>query len=371
MPAEPPALLVAAVSARALAAAARAAGYAPLVADCFIDADTRALAADHRRVAGEADGGLAPAPLRAALAELAEGRAPLGLVYGAGLENRPALLAALAEEWTLLGNPSAVVAAVKNPSGFAALCHALAIPHPPSGAVAAAAGMWLQKPIGGCGGSGIRPVGAGAVAAAGHYLQARVTGAPVSALFLADGARAEVLFFSTQWTDPSESCPFRYGGAVRPAIGPGATILAGMTAALAALVPRLGLRGLNSADFLWRRNGFDLLEINPRPGATLDLAPPDILARHLRACAGELSPAGALLPMAAAARVVYADSAITMPADFAWPEWAADRPSAGESVAAGAPFCTVRAQAATAGRARSLLHRRAAMIWRRVKGPTA
>ena len=51
------------------------------------------------------------------------------------------------------------------------------------------------------------------------------------------------------------------------------------------------LAGLNSVDFLVADDAVWLLEINPRPGATLDIFEPDggsLFALHVQACGGVL-----------------------------------------------------------------------------------
>mgnify|MGYP001077482982 CR=1 FL=1 len=367
-----PCVLIAAVSGRALAAAARRAGYAPLVADLFGDCDTRALAARAERVPGSLGRGPDGPALRAALARLAAGRAPVGLVYGSGFERRPALLRALARHHPLLGNAPETVARLKDPFAFAELCRACAVPHPPvaleAGPPETGEGAWLEKRAGGAGGSHVRPARRRRVRPP-RYLQRKAAGRPVSALFLGDGAASRILGFSEQWAAPAPGEPYRYGGAAFPAA------TAPHTAALAAAVERLshaaGLVGLNSADFLLREDGFDLLEINPRPGATLDLFAdtPALFAWHLEACRGRLpAPAPAPAPAstqappgAAAASVVYAPRDFVLAADFSWPDWAADRQPPGP-VAGGAPFCTVLARAPDVLDAREQLQRRMVQI---------
>jgi predicted ATP-grasp superfamily ATP-dependent carboligase len=345
-------VLIAAASGRALAAAARRAGYAPLVADRFGDDDTAALAAAHAVV--PARGGWLTA-----LAGLAAGRAPLGLVYGGGFDRRPGLLRAFARRHGLLGNDPATVARVKDPFAFAALCRALEVPHPEI-ARAPGAGDWLEKRAGGGGGAHIRA--ARGPARRGRYLQRRVAGRPVSALLLADGAAARVLGLSEQWAAPAPGAPFRYGGAVRPAGVPEGQAAA-MAAAAARVAAASGLVGLNSADFLLGEDGFVLLELNPRPGASLDVfAPLDPFALHLAACRGRLPDALPPLAGAAAAGIVYARRRLRMPDGFAWPDWAADRQRGGTEVPAGAPLCTVCAAAGTAAGARALVAERAAGI---------
>jgi predicted ATP-grasp superfamily ATP-dependent carboligase len=131
------------------------------------------------------------------------------------------------------------------------------------------------------------------------------------------------------------------------------------------------LRGLNSADFLVREDGFDLLEVNPRPGATLDIFagnPDTLFQMHLDACDGLLPDPAPEWPGAAAAAVVYATADIHPPSRFTWPVWAADRQGPGEAVPLGAPICTVLAAAADAAAAEHLVHRRAAEVLARLGG---
>src|SRR5688500_6231132 len=110
-------LLIAALSGRAAAMAARSAGFAPYVADLFADEDTLAIAAGTRRVLGDLTSGLEEAALLDALWALAAAmpEPPLGVVYGAGFEHRPALLRRIAAHWPLLGNEPETVEAVKDP----------------------------------------------------------------------------------------------------------------------------------------------------------------------------------------------------------------------------------------------------------------
>ncbi len=382
-----PTVLIAATSGRALAAAARRDGYAPLVADQFGDTDTLALAAAHARVPGRRGGGPASRPLLAALDRLAAlgsaaGQAPLGLVWGSGLEGRPALLAALARH-RLLGTPPTAVARLKDPFAFAALCRACGVPHPAVAQAPEGAGPWLVKRAGAAGGGHVRPA-RGAVRPPA-YLQRRVPGRPVSALLLGDGSDVRVLGFSTQWAAPAPRAPWRYGGAVQPALLLPATA-ASLAAAAVRIAAAAGVRGLASADFLLEGTDFFLLEINPRPGATLDVfAALPLFALHLAACAGHLpaglpalpaplhqpglSPAGAGEEGGAAAAVVYAPRPLTVPACFRWPAWAADRQPAGP-VAAAAPLATVLAGAESAAAAQDAVRRRAACLLARLLATT-
>jgi len=362
-----PFVLIAALSGRALVAAARRAGYQPLVADLFADLDTREIAAASIRVAGSLTRGLERRPLLDALDRLAKGQAIEGLAYGSGFERRPALLREFARRYTLLGNRADTVIKLTDPAGFAELCARLDVPHPEIRQSATPAGEWLEKRAGGAGGGHVRPVQPGKPPGRGRYLQRRVAGRPVSASFLADDRKSLVLGFSEQWPDPAPGQPFRYTGAVRPAhVAPAQA--AAMAGAIARLVPETGLVGLNSADFLLRDAGFDLLEINPRPGATLDIfadADGGLFDLHVQACRGRLPEHAPVFASAAASMIVYVPRACTLPPGFAWPDWTADRQPPGIPVEAAGPLCTVHAEADDAAAARALVRQRAAMILQR------
>jgi uncharacterized protein len=125
------------------------------------------------------------------------------------------------------------------------------------------------------------------------------------------------------------------------------------------------LVGLNSADFLMTDDHFHLLEINPRPGATLDIFEPrdqSLFALHVMACRGTLPATPPLYDGAAANSIVYADRDIPAMPALDWPDWTADRPVVESTVMAQAPLCTVFATASTMDEARELVQRRAAMI---------
>ncbi len=367
-------MLIAAASGRALAASARRGGYVPLVADAFGDSDTLASAGAHRRVD-------LLNPVRDdekmidALAGLAAGAAPAGIVCGSGFEDRAGLLTRIAARWPLLGNSPATIARLKDPLGFAALCREAEVAHPETSRVCPAARAgWLIKRVGGAGGWHVRPVGKTDAAGEGAYFQRRLEGHAVSALLLGDGRAIMVLGFSAQWCSSLPRHPFRYGGAVRPA-ALSQELTRGMTAALMRLAARLPLTGLASADFLVDGDRFHLLEINPRPGATLDLFEPahgpSLFALHVEACGGRLPEAPPRLEGAMAGAILYAARAVKRMPALDWPDWVSDRPVPESAVKADAPLCSVFARAETGTQARRLLERRMAEIEARVWEPVA
>jgi predicted ATP-grasp superfamily ATP-dependent carboligase len=360
-------LLVAAVSGRALAASARRAGYTPLVADFFADADTREIAQRYTKFKGDIGRGIAGEALDEALGRLAQ-QAPspiLGLVYGSGFEDRPMLLRRIAERWPVIGNDAATIERIKAPEDFFAELDRLEIPHPRTVMEPPAATKgWLVKRRGGAGGGHIARHGRHAKAD-GVYFQEAVSGRAVSALFVADGVRALVLGFSEQWTAPTGSRRFRYGGAVRPA-EIADDFKEQMISAVEIVAANFALKGLGSADFMVGDREIYLIEINPRPGATLDIFDSDsspLLRIHIEGVTKGVLPSAKLgLSGAAASAVVFAPQLLRVPATISWPDWTADRPACGESIDKSRPICTVSARAETAPAARRLLEERVATI---------
>jgi uncharacterized protein len=366
------AVLIVALSGRALAASARRGGYVPLVADMFGDVDALNAADRHVRLAGGLASGIEEQNLIDALQILSKDREPIGIVYGTGFEDRPQLLQRMAKRWRLLGNGADVVARLKNPKIFSSICSDFGIPSPEiSLPEPASRDHWLAKRQGGAGGAHIKPADESADARGAIYYQRRVSGAPISACFLADGERAHIVGFSAQWSSPTPHQPYRYGGAVRPAALAPATADK-LIAAVQRIVGATSLVGLNSADFLVEGERFWLLEINPRPGATLDIfetGETSLFAHHVAACSGKLAAASACAANAKAASIVHAEEDIASFSVSDWPDWAADLPVVGSSIRAGEPVCTVYACGLAAVGARELAEKRrqAVLSWARAR----
>jgi predicted ATP-grasp superfamily ATP-dependent carboligase len=365
--AENPSLLIAAISARSLAQSARRAGFTPLVADFFADTDTQEAAYACRKLKGGIERGMRWGNLCRALEALAE-RAPsliAGFVYGAGFEDRPELLRLIAERWPLLGNDAGTVRRIKAPKIFFAALDRLGIAYPETTSERPRQDAgWLAKKTGGAGGSHIVP---SRLATNGPdiYFQHRVEGRAASALFVGNGRGARVLGFSEQWTSPSPRSPWRYGGAVRPAALPEG-VARQMISAVIAVARAFKIKGLASADFMVNGDEALLLEINPRPGATLDIfdcgATP-LLSLHVKAVTeAKLPSRGLKFEDAMASAIVYAVSGGAAPPGFDWPEWSADRPKSSERIDKNRPICTVSARGRTKSRAKRLIEERTCKI---------
>jgi predicted ATP-grasp superfamily ATP-dependent carboligase len=362
-------LLIAAISGRALAAAAKRAGFRPLVADFFCDTDTVAMAERAVRLPGDLQSGIDDACLIGTLRQLSGNEPLAAVVLGSGFERKPELVDEVARHFPLAGNRAEAIRRVKDPRSLAADCAALGIPHPDFRREAPSdPENWVVKIAGAAGGTHIRRAN-GRAPAPGDYFQRFVSGRSISALFIGDGRSARVIGFSRQWTSPSPEAPYRYGGAVRLRRigGQIAEMIGGWLSGLAA---RAGLVGLCSADFIRNAGGYQLVEINPRPGATLDIfdsidAP--LIKAHLSASRGEAYR----LPSFAdsmASMITYASRPVAHFPKLAWPDWTADRQSAGTRLTPGDPVCTVLARGANAAATQRIVKAQARELQRYWEG---
>lgn len=360
-------VLIVGISARALAQSARRAKLTPVAIDAFGDQDTRA-ACSALTIAPDAARGFAEIDLDALVPPLIRALNPKGIVYGSGFDNCPDQLRRLAKHAPLLGASPETVSAAKDPIRFAGLCAAAGLLHPEVASnCPPRPEHWLLKRAGGCGGQHIR--GGRAAQEPGSYWQKRIDGQALSLLFTRDSDSFVELAWSEQWTAPTDSAPYRYGGAAGPVASSKAPKV---LSSLRELTKSLELRGLASADFLDDGESLWLLEINPRPGATVDVFDDDadpLILRHLNAVAGHV-PVASAFRNPKAAGVVYAERNLIAPAGR-WPDWAADQPSAGTVVPEGAPLCTVRAESDTIADAKTLLCERVRRIYDFAEGAAA
>jgi predicted ATP-grasp superfamily ATP-dependent carboligase len=327
------------------------------VLDAFGDLDTREVAAAWRRVPVDGQWRFRSGALLAAAAALAPPSVPL--VWGSGFERAPGLLARLAAGRPLWGTDPGVVRAVKDPVRFAAVARALGIRHPEVRTAPPDDWRgWLCKRAGAAGGGHVRQATARLPRGRGWYWQREVPGRAVSALVAADGSTAGTLGTSEQWTAPSPGRRYRFAGALAPA-RLSSTAHERLCTAAVSLAERHGIRGLASVDALVQGDEVIVLELNPRPGASLEAYErahgANLFRIHHQACAGRLAAALPPVRAVAGAAIVHADRQGRIPADFPWPGFAADRTPGGTTLRAGAPVCTVLAEAGDAAAVRALL----------------
>ena len=333
-------VLVVAVSARMLAELAAADGYQVTALDRFGDVDLRAVAPG------------ATAPSNEAMAALAADVVADAVVYGAGLENRPDLVARLADGHELLGTPPELLAPVRDPWALAAAARAAGARAPdthPAGKPPVKPGPWLRKPRAGGGGRGVRRWAGGRLAAT-EILQRRVHGLSCSAVAIGDGRRAVVLGVTEQLHRPRA---FQWMGNVAPPRLP-ASELAELDGRLRAVcdevAARFGVRGAFGVDAIWDGRHPWVLEVNPRPPAGLELFGPGTFEAHVCGARGLGLPVTGKPPATTCAKVklvLFADRDLCAPDPGWWPAGLVrDIPHAGETIARGAPVCTLLSAAA-------------------------
>jgi predicted ATP-grasp superfamily ATP-dependent carboligase len=352
--------LIAGFTTRALAESAVRTGAAIVTVDYFGDLDQRRLAENHSlRERGRRYSA-------AALLELARDLRYDAVVYCGGLENHPAVVAALAQGRVLLGNEPEALRRVRDPGGLGRYLARQGFeapdtrgprdPRPPAGAA------WLVKPARGGGGQGVRPW-RGRPPRPTEILQELVEGVSASAAFLADGRRSVLLGWSEQLHRPGS---FRYAGNLVPLAG-SETARREVDAIAEALTREYGLRGLNGFDFVLRGSRPVVVEVNPRYCASMELVErasgASLFALHLAACRGELPGAPLLGPGVWGKAIVYASRTVTAPDTTGWPAAGIrDVPHPGEVIRAGHPICTVLASGPTRARCETDLRAAAARI---------
>ncbi|MFM2065595.1 MAG: hypothetical protein RLZZ584_504 [Pseudomonadota bacterium] len=386
----PATLVVAGLSVRGLAVSARRAGWRVLALDVFGDQDTRRACAAWWPIGAphEAAPRIDPAGLLAALdaarVAVPAGSRLLGCVTGSGFEPGPALLDAIARRLPLLGLGAAAVALLRDPAHCHASAAALGIAQPGFSLTPPDGPGWLVKDMASSGGQGVRrwvpggPARSAASTSSSVYWQRETAGLAVGTLVLADGCTARLIGVHEQLVDPTPERPWRFAGVVAP-LPLTAPQAGSLQQALAGLVRVHGLRGLVSVDWLLADGHWQLLEINPRPSASLAVHerlqarawPHGLLAAHVA-----MFDAGAPAvptPAAPGARAV-GELVVHAPHDLALDastlaRWAAradvhDIPALpGPGVRqihlpAGAPLCSVSACGATPGAVKLALQQR-------------
>ncbi|MDO8827000.1 ATP-grasp domain-containing protein [Methylophaga sp.] len=338
----PKLLLVVAQSGRMLAQSAAREGYLVRVADCYGDLDTLQVADRYLKLpeANKANQHL----WLQAIIRLSDAQ-PCSLIFGTGIERLYPLLSELPNHIRYAGPSYTSIEQLSTPTKWIALLDRLALPYPSTRFTKDQpfTGNWLAKSAAAWGGTHI----ADADSISKHsdvYFQQQIDGISASVLFLASGNAFHVLLINQQFT-------------VNPALND-FTLQAisnnlllddkqqqTIHHALQKLSRHLDLGGLMSLDFMINSSGeIFLLEINPRPTASCQLLPEDlpIISWQLMTSAGQLPE----IPMQLASRkqllwFCFAPHKITIPADFAWPDYCFDRPATDSIIEPGEILCNL------------------------------
>jgi predicted ATP-grasp superfamily ATP-dependent carboligase len=374
-----PHVVIAGVSARAMAESASRAGYAVTAVDAYADLDL-ATFADARRVAPYS---ARAAALAAGAAASAHGRDAI-VCYVSNFENHGDALRLLARGRRLWGNSPTTVAAVRTPALLARALADAGIPvprvrgSPPRRGTADARRRWLLKPRASGGGHGIGAWRPGLRVPRQCILQERITGPAGSLVFVADGARCVPIAVTRQLVGDRRfgATAFRYCGNILarnddPVWGRGAALWTGAAAAAAAATRAFGLVGVNGLDFVVRRGQPLPVEINPRFTAAMELAERrdglSIFAAHAAGCTDQLSTLAtpSLDTGALGKALLMARRAFTAGDTHSWLDNSdlRDVPNPGAHIPAGGPICTLFAAGATAAECYDRLTQRAAQLY--------
>ena len=348
-------LALAALSARALAEAAANEGLAAVALDVFGDADTQRFAGEWHGIGEAGSLHIDGDRFLELLSHLAQRGDVRGWMAGSGFDGRPDLLERGAALLPLIGTAAEDVRRVRDPRQFFAALdrHGIGFPpirfEPPESPAG-----WLRKEAGGCGGWHVRRARQGDEGLPGVYWQRERRGEPHSATFIGNGVDAVLLGINRQGVRALGERPFVFSRSA----GPVAVSDRGRRE-LAAIVRWLAgafqVRGLASLDVLLEGDRIEVLELNPRPPASLALYPRvgevGVLSAHLQACEqGRLPAAATGDGVLRGVEILFAERAIEIDAAraeaLAALPGSCDLPRAGTHIDAGDPVCSVRAEAA-------------------------
>lgn len=313
-----------------------------MVIDCFSDLDTQYYAEKCFSVTS-----LAIVHLSPILEQLNHLYVFDGLVYGSGFEQYPESLGVLATHFKILGNAPEVFNRLLDKADFFKQLDKLAIAHPVVSFEPPDDDGWLIKPMRGQGGMGIKAYVPGSVWPVNDdvYWQRFQQGSSHSVLFLARQGNAQIIGFNQQWCGGADHQAFLFAG-VRSYVELSRQQKALLLAWVQQLVEVFGLKGMNTLDFILAGEQCLVLEVNPRPSASMQLYSAEWILAHMQAC----TDGGALAPENKAAysdvihrayQVIYAVRPTKIPIDFEWPIWCFDLPRYGTIIATSQPICSI------------------------------
>jgi uncharacterized protein len=281
-------LAIVGASTRSAAASAVRAGFQPLAADLFADADLRRIATATR---------ISPYP--EGLVDWLRAIEPPAWMYTGALENYPELVDQMAWIVPLWGNPGDVLARVRSPGELLRALTKAGLLFPEireSPDNLPTDGSWLVKTYRGASGSGVRVWSEEREARSELEIegsdvcyQRRISGLPCAAVYVASEGAAELLGVTRQligetWLGAHR---FQYAGSIGPwPVSKAArATLVKLGNTLAAEFELVGLFGV---DFILDGDDVWTLEVNPRYTASVEIVERitgvSAIAKHATAC---------------------------------------------------------------------------------------
>lgn len=359
-------VLVAGMSARAVAESAHRAGCEVFSADCFGDLDLTAVSTWQKLE--ETDGIIA----------VALSVKPDCVVYASGVENSADEVEALLNEGIkVISPPPEILRRLRCPEELGAFCASRGFARPAAYAAPPRKGQFLVKRRNSGAGIGIRDWDENAPSMEpNEYLQEKKGGVPMSAIYAAGGGDAVMLGVSRQFAGESwlGASGYQWCGNLMPYDLPlrdAKSLLGELRRVGRELAREFGIAGAFGADFIFEDNTPWLLEVNPRICASFELAELqggfNSFSVHLAAMSGRLppEPEGLLEYSFLGKGIVYAKRDMTAPDTRGWSGHGRhDIPVPGTPLPAGTPICTVITPAFAAGSdVCRYLQGEAAIVW--------
>lgn len=329
-------ILICAQSGRFLAQAAHRANHPVWVIDSYADKDTLAIADRYLQLTDF--GQCSEQTLLKALHQISQS-SPCKLILGTGIERFYPIIANLPPHIHYVGNRLETLELVCQPARWFALLSTLEITFPDTQTHAVAG--YLFKASQSWGGSHIQLTPA-KVNQPG-YFQRRIEGISASVLFLADGEKHYRLSVNQQHCRNAAIGDFTLASITNSLLLPLPQLNA-LDAILDKLTQNLAIKGFNALDVVIDRdNRLYVLELNPRPSASMALLDPQLplIDLHLLACE-QLMPAQ-IAPTIAIRHLhfCFADRQLLIPEAFVWPDYCADLPADHSVIEAGAVICSL------------------------------
>jgi methenyltetrahydromethanopterin cyclohydrolase len=290
------------------------------------------------------------------------------VIYGSGVDNNPELLAQLRARYKVLGNSAQTVKQVRDPRLFFKLLDDLEISYPPVSFDSPLGCNWLVKRYDQEGGLGICPVKFMDKDDVDDqcYFQQQLDGVPFSVLFLANGKSSSIIGLHTQWFVGEDiHSPYLFQGLVNR-FDVSDEQLTLIEHWVDSIVSATGLQGLNSLDCLNVNGDIVVLEINPRPSASVALYdadyPTGLLEQHINSFNDVAWTEAISQNQVRGNWIVYAPCDFRIAEGVDWPCWVSDIPVAGNEFKCGEPICTLNATAASIASVKQSLAQRSIQV---------
>jgi predicted ATP-grasp superfamily ATP-dependent carboligase len=346
-------LAILGASARAAAFSALAAGHDVVAADLFADFDLTGRCDATRITDWPREFGL----------WLAQQECD-GWLYTGGLENYPELIDAWSAISPLFGIGGDTLRVLRDPGELARLLRSYGVPTPevrfsPPGT--SSGEEWLIKRRHSSGGLGIHPWTLGSEPQAEEYLQRRIAGEPIAAVFVAAGREARCWGITRQLIAPpwTHAHGFQYAGSIGP-VEIDEQMVGTIERAGHAIARELGLEGMFGVDLVVDSEGTAwVIEVNPRYTASMEVVErfrgESAVGLHVSACRqqalptlGSISSQGGMAPKMAGKAYLFAPQdlapsheVVDCLQELAQASLAADLPYPGVPIPSGAPVTTI------------------------------